>query len=297
MTFKQLTYIIEVNKTSSFSKAAKNLFVSQSVISLAVKELEKELGFKIFIRTSKKVETTKKGLLVLNEAKSILSNCNNIKSINQLQTQNSFKIRTVDYSPIIEVYIDFTKEYDNIKNTYLSLKIDEYNKIISGVLNDECNLGILTFPYNSKHGKNLYLDENFLTIKTLVVNQVYVKLRKNHPALEKDNPLNELKNYKLVHFRNDSFYPSSQNEKLFIDFDNTIYVNDKAARHDIVINTNAYMIGMKQLPNFKSNYDLVEIPLKDQYIEIVYFYKKDKVLNEYEEKFINLLENKFNNKS
>ena len=41
MTLQQMKYIIAIANYCSFSKAAKNLFVSQSTLSTAVKETEK----------------------------------------------------------------------------------------------------------------------------------------------------------------------------------------------------------------------------------------------------------------
>ena len=42
MTFQQLQYLLEVNRTGSFTTAAKNLFVTQSSVSNAITSLEKE---------------------------------------------------------------------------------------------------------------------------------------------------------------------------------------------------------------------------------------------------------------
>ena len=44
MTFQQLTYVVEISKCGSINKAAQKLFLSQSGISTAVRELEEELG-------------------------------------------------------------------------------------------------------------------------------------------------------------------------------------------------------------------------------------------------------------
>ena len=49
MTFQQLTYVVEISKCGSINKAAQKLFLSQSGISTAVRELEEELGKKLEI--------------------------------------------------------------------------------------------------------------------------------------------------------------------------------------------------------------------------------------------------------
>ena len=50
MTLTQLRYIIAIADTGSMNEAAKSLFISQPSLSLAVKELEKEIGTELFKR-------------------------------------------------------------------------------------------------------------------------------------------------------------------------------------------------------------------------------------------------------
>ena len=50
-----------VAKTLSFSEASKELFISQSAVSQSVKVLEKRLGQKLFVRSTKRVRLTKEG--------------------------------------------------------------------------------------------------------------------------------------------------------------------------------------------------------------------------------------------
>lgn len=61
MTLQQLKYIIEIVNCGSMNLAAQKLFVSQPSLSNAVKELEKELGIEIFIRTNKGVTLSSSG--------------------------------------------------------------------------------------------------------------------------------------------------------------------------------------------------------------------------------------------
>ena len=61
MTFQQLTYVVEVSKCGSINKAAHKLFLSQSGISTAVRELEQELGIQFFTRSNRGVEFTPEG--------------------------------------------------------------------------------------------------------------------------------------------------------------------------------------------------------------------------------------------
>ena len=49
----------------SFSEASKKLFISQSAVSQSIKTLEKKLGQTLFIRSTKKVQLTAAGALLL----------------------------------------------------------------------------------------------------------------------------------------------------------------------------------------------------------------------------------------
>ena len=48
MTLQQLQQIITIADSGSMNEAAKKMFISQPSLSAAVKELEKEIGSKIF---------------------------------------------------------------------------------------------------------------------------------------------------------------------------------------------------------------------------------------------------------
>lgn len=65
MNLNQLRYVIRVAETGSINKAAKNLFLSQSVLSTSIRNLEKELGYAIFVRSSKGIEITPYGKVLL----------------------------------------------------------------------------------------------------------------------------------------------------------------------------------------------------------------------------------------
>ena len=59
--FQSMNYIYEIYKTGSFSKAAKNLYLTQPALSIAVKKEEKELGQPIFDRSSSSIRLTEAG--------------------------------------------------------------------------------------------------------------------------------------------------------------------------------------------------------------------------------------------
>src|SRR5699024_5318555 len=56
-----LRYAIEVERCRSITKAARQLFVSQPNLSRDIRELEEEIGFALFTRSSRGVVPTEKG--------------------------------------------------------------------------------------------------------------------------------------------------------------------------------------------------------------------------------------------
>ena len=72
MTFQQLEYIVEISKCGSINKAAQKLYLSQSGISTAVRELESELGIALLARSNRGVEFTPEGKEFLSYAVSLL---------------------------------------------------------------------------------------------------------------------------------------------------------------------------------------------------------------------------------
>lgn len=73
MNLLYLKYAVEVARTTSITKAAEALYMGQPNLSRAIKDLEEELGIKIFKRTSKGIVPTEEGEEFLGYARSILS--------------------------------------------------------------------------------------------------------------------------------------------------------------------------------------------------------------------------------
>lgn len=61
ITVKQLKALVAVSEAGSFTGAAERLHVTQSALSVIVRELERELGSRLFNRTTRRVELTRSG--------------------------------------------------------------------------------------------------------------------------------------------------------------------------------------------------------------------------------------------
>ena len=72
MDFRQLRYALAVSKERSFTQAAKRLNISQSAVSEQVKLLEEEIGFELFTRTPRGIESTDRGRTFLYESERVM---------------------------------------------------------------------------------------------------------------------------------------------------------------------------------------------------------------------------------
>ena len=71
MNILRLKYFIAVAENGSFTEAAELLYTTQSSVSKQILALEKELGVRLFNRTSRKIELTPQGGIVLEHAKKL----------------------------------------------------------------------------------------------------------------------------------------------------------------------------------------------------------------------------------
>ena len=85
MNFQQLEYIVAVDTHRHFGNAAQACFVTQPTLSMMIQKLEESIGAKIFDRSKKPVIPTETGVLIIRQARKILSERNEIQEIVQRQ--------------------------------------------------------------------------------------------------------------------------------------------------------------------------------------------------------------------
>ncbi|MCV4231648.1 LysR family transcriptional regulator [Virgibacillus sp. LDC1] len=75
MTLRHFEIFRAVAETGNFTRAAERLYITQSAVSHAIRELEEKAETALFDRLSKSVQLTKSGRLLLEEVTPILSSC------------------------------------------------------------------------------------------------------------------------------------------------------------------------------------------------------------------------------
>ena len=95
MTLQQMEYIVALYRLRHFAKAAEQCGVTQPTLSAMIQKLEKELGVKLFERTTQQVAPTAIGELVVEQACKVLARANRIKDIvaeEQKSLKGTFRI-------------------------------------------------------------------------------------------------------------------------------------------------------------------------------------------------------------
>lgn len=88
MTLRHFEIFRAVAEIGNFTKAAEKLYITQSAVSHAIRELEERSGTPLFDRLSKSVKLTKSGELLLEEINPILASCEALEShITNLEKQ------------------------------------------------------------------------------------------------------------------------------------------------------------------------------------------------------------------
>jgi len=150
ISLKQLHYALAVEKTLHFKKAADVCNVSQSALSTAIIELEKQLGTTIFERNNKQVLITSSGQLILNKAKAVKIELDELMQISRANKQPFSNAMTIGVIPTIGPYLlpkvlpELRRQQPNFK---LKIIEEQSHVLVDMVRNGDIDAAILALPY------------------------------------------------------------------------------------------------------------------------------------------------------
>ena len=179
MTIKQLTYFLEIARMKNFTKAAANLYISQSALSKTVKMMESELGVQLIDRTVNHFRLTpegeilyQKGLVSLKKINDELDGLYDSLGIEQGHIAVGIPpvIGTAYFTSII---YKFREMYPDVE-----LKITEAgaNTIKKWVSDGEVDIGVVILPVSG---------DDFNVIPIITAENVLL-VNKNHPLAQYD---------------------------------------------------------------------------------------------------------------
>lgn len=245
MTIQQCKYVMKIAKTGSFSEAAKQLFIAQSSLSISIKQLEQELGIKIFERSGNGVYLTNEGEEFVSYATHICESHDFIADrYSNRNIQKRLYIATQHYDFIADIFGNFLKKFDSDRYRFLIREIETYN-VIRDVETGHCDIGIIAIKDGDYNVMKRYLGNKKLTFEKLLIASPHVFLRKEHPLVSSSRLANsDLKKYPYVSYEqgehNSSFFTEELTDMSYID--RHIEISDRATLMNVLMLTDSYTI-------------------------------------------------------
>ena len=273
MTLQNLRYVVEVANSQSFSKAARSLFMTQSALSAAIKEVEDELGILIFKRSNRGVQLTPDGEDCVKHCKEIIERADYLS----LRYQNRGGLQT--YFSVSAQHLPFAvRAFDALLEELPAVGYDvairetETLHILHDVSSGRSELGVVAMTDKQLQliNKALYIHD--LAFAELARLQTYVFMRKRHPLAERQSlALEDLRPYPFVTYDQTQAPDYYSEESLFFaPMVKNIHVSDRATKMSVIRSTDAFSVGV-DLPNFNQDIyfkrraaEMVAIPFSDQ---------------------------------
>ena len=181
MELRVLRYFLETAREGNMTRAAERLYISQPTMSKQLKELEQELGAKLFVRSNYSIRLTEAGMLLRDRAEDILSLVEKteaeFKSLEEVNSGDLFV-----GAPESEAMGLFAELIRDLQSTYPKIRCNIY----SGNLSDVCerlDKGLLDFAIVMS-----YVDPSKYNYLTLPMKDIWgVLMRKDDPLAQRES--------------------------------------------------------------------------------------------------------------
>lgn len=263
MTFQQLSYLLEVDRTKSFSQAAKNLFVAQSTVSNAVSALEAELNCRIFVRSVQGLSVTDEGQQILTCARRICENHEILTSAAKFN-QHCLRVTSPEYPPSRNAFLRILEEYRDRPDVQFSFGVSGNADIYDKLLLQQADVSIgIFFSQYGQHFMSIASTKKLLCQK-LVTLPVGVCIGQGHPLYRKEDIKPEdLAGERFLDDPNKHISATSTMLSYMpIDRENLLLCNNSYLRRDILKKGLAYTI-MRIPSRFSQEDGLRYIPIPD----------------------------------
>ena len=254
MNLLHLKYAIEVEKTSSITKAAENLYMGQPNLSRAIRELEASLGVTLFKRTKKGVIPTLEGEEFLACAKKILAQLdtaeNMFKEDRALKQRLSISVPRADY--ISAAFTDFVKKLDPDCPVEIFYKETNSQRAVNNILSSEFNLAILRYQTSYDRQYKAMLEDKGLTSELVFEFEPVVIMSKNNPLAGSDSVSeSELSDFvEIIH--GDPYVPSLPVSEVRREeesgTDRHIYVFERGSQMELLSETDDSFMRVSPVP-------------------------------------------------
>lgn len=266
MTLQQIKYVIAIADSGSMNEAAKQLFVSQPSLSGSVKELEKELGFDLFIRSNKGIVITREGEEFLGYARQVTEQFGLLqaKYIDK-KVKEKFSVSTQHYTFAVKAFVETVKQI-GMEQYEFAVHETTTISVIENVKNFKSEIGVLYENDFNEKVLNKMFKENGLEFIELFQCDTFVYLWSGHPlAAQEVITMEELDAYPCLSFdqgRNNSLYLAEEMKSTY-EYKRLIKANDRATLLNLMIGLNAYTLCSGIICEDLNGTDYRAVPLKE----------------------------------
>ena len=265
MTLQQLRYLIEVAQSGSFNAAAHELYVSQSTLSMAIKDLESELGVSIFLRSNRGLTLTAEGTELLGYARQVVEQADLLHQHygGTRHTRQRCTISTQHYAFAVDAFVRLIQRLSPDSYEY-TLRETRTHEIMEDVRNFDSEIGILYLSSFNEKVIRAMLEEYHLEFHTLTIAEPHVFLRAAHPLADRTAVTTaDLEPYPFLCFEqgvHNSFYFA---EELLstMPHKKCIRVSDRATLFNLLRGVNGYTICSGMVSADLNGGDIVSVPL------------------------------------
>ena len=279
MNIQQLRYVVAIANSGTFREAAEKMYVSQPSLSISVRDLEKELGFKIFRRTSSGTFLTRRGMEFYEKAQELVKGFDVFQNqySNPEEEKDEFSIASQHYDFLPPTITAFSQQYPEYKN----FRIFESTtvQILDEVAQGHSEIGIIYLNNQNQKGIMQRVEKLGLEVIELIPFQTHIYLREGHPlAKKKELIMDDLADLPTVRFTqekdeylyySENFVDTSASSQMF-------NVTDRATLNGILERTNAYATGSGFLDSDSVN-GITVIPLNDNLNNRMVYVKREEV--------------------
>lgn len=291
MTLQQLKYAVCIAKHKSINQAAAELYMTQPSLSSAVKELEDELDFKLFLRTNRGIIITAEGEDFLVYARHVLDQYNLLeeKFIEKRKPKQKFSVSMQHYTFAVWAFIEMAKQF-GMDDYEFAVHETKTMEIIENVKNQKSEIGILYLNEFNEHALQKIFHDNSVEFTELFSCGIYVYLWNKHPlAKEKTISFDDLKPYPCLSFEqgeNNSFYLAEEVFSTY-EYKQIIKADDRATMLNLMKGLNGYTLCSGIICEDLNGEEYRAIPLdaKDT-MRIGYIKRKQIPLSQIGEKYI-----------
>ena len=294
MTLQQLKYVIEVADRGSITEAAQSLFIAQPSLSAAIRELETEMGTKIFNRSSRGILITAEGAEFLGYARQVVQQAALIedKYIARQAVKQRFSVSTQHYSFTSSAFVELVRAQGGDAYEF-TLREGKTYDTINDVKTLRSEMGVIYLCRFNEAVILKMLREANLVFSELFSARPHIFIGRNNPLAGKERvSLVDLESLPCLTYEQgeqNAFYFSEEILST-LNHNKSIKVTDKSTIIDLMVGTNGYTISSGLCPSYLRGEEIISIPLEvEEVIRIGVITQKDYRPTKLGEKYLEIL--------